>query len=145
MKILFTCLGNICRSPIAEGVLRKKISALDLPWQVASNGTNRFHKGEPADPRTISVCKKNGVDINSHIARRFKTSDFKEYDLIICMAEDVFDELQQFITDNAQLKKVVVKSIKDPWYGNQDGFDECYQAIANYCDILIDEIRALKP
>ena len=51
----------------------------------------------------------------------------------------------QLVTENAQLKKVVVKSIKDPWYGNQEGFDECYQAIANYCDILIDEIRALKP
>ncbi len=144
MKILFTCLGNICRSPIAEGVLRKKMKAMGLTWQVASNGTNRYHKGDAADQRTIAVCHDHGVDIRSHIARRFKTTDFSEYDHIICMAEDVFIELQEFVTDKNQLQKVQIISFNDPWYGGQEGFDECYRAIATYCDTLLEELLANK-
>lgn len=137
MKILFTCLGNICRSPIAEAVLRKKITENGLPWEVASNGTNRFHKGDPADSRTISVCAKNGIDIRSHIARRFKTTDFEQYDRIICMADDVYEELQQFVTQPNQLQKVEIHSFNDPWYGGAEGFDACFNAIDSFCDKMI--------
>jgi protein-tyrosine phosphatase len=137
MRILFTCLGNICRSPIAEGVLKKKILENKLPWDVASNGTNRYHKGEPADKRTIRVCNKYEIDINAHIARRFKTTDFKEYDLIICMAEDVYEELQEFVTDPKQLENVIVVPFMDPWYGGDEGFEICFNSIEKYCDELI--------
>ncbi len=141
MKILFTCLGNICRSPIAEALLKTKIATQNLNWTVASNGTNRYHKGEPADKRTTAVCLRNGLDIRTHIARRFKTTDFDHYDLIICMAEDVYIELQEFVTDKSQLKNVIVKEFNDPWYGGTEGFDEVFKKIDKYCDTLIDEIR----
>ena len=139
MRILFTCLGNICRSPIAEGILKEKIAEKKLNWIVASNGTNRYHKGNPADKRTIRVCSKYGIDINAHIARRFCTDDFNSYDLIICMANDVYQELQQFVTDKTQLQKVIVKSFDDPWYGGDEGFDACFHAINKYCEELIEE------
>jgi protein-tyrosine phosphatase len=139
MKILFTCLGNICRSPIAEAILKERVQQHDLPWTVASNGTNRYHKGDPADPRTVKVCLKYGIDIRRHVARRFKTSDFELYDLIICMANDVYQELQEFVTDPEQLEKVIVQPFDDPWYGGEAGFDRCFHEIQAYCERLILE------
>ncbi len=137
MKILFTCLGNICRSPIAEAVLRKKALDKNLGLTVASNGTNRYHKGEGADKRTINICKKNGIEISHHIATRFKTEDFDKYDMIVCMADDVYEELQQFVTNKDQLQKVIVVPFDDPWYGGDDGFEKCYRSIEMYCDNFI--------
>jgi protein-tyrosine phosphatase len=137
MKILFTCLGNICRSPIAEGILRKKINDRNLGWTVSSNGTNRYHKGDPADPRAINVCKKHGIDIRNHIATRFKTADFNAYDLIVCMANDVYDEMQQFVTTKDQLQNVIIIPFHDPWYGDDEGFEACFQTIEAYCKKII--------
>ena len=147
MKILFVCLGNICRSPIAEGVFRRKLAQSGLNWQVASCGTNRRHKGDPADERTVEACALFGTDISTHIARRFRTEDFTLFDLIICMASDVYEEMQEFVTDPAQLNKVLVKEFHDPYYGGMDGFKKVYADIEAYCDRLIqnaDIISLLK-
>ena len=137
MKILFTCLGNICRSPIAEGILKKKLKEKNLDWVVSSNGTNRYHKGEGADKRTVAVCKKYGIDISVHIARRFKTEDFDKYDKIVCMADDVYEELQEFVTAKEQLEKVIVVPFDDPWYGGDDGFEKSFRSIESYCETFI--------
>ncbi len=141
MKILFTCLGNICRSPLAEAILREKATSANLDWLVSSNGTNRFHKGDAADPRTIKVGLKYGVDIRKHIARRFTFSDFQKYDLIICMAADVFDEMKEFVTDEKQLQNVIISHFDDPWYGDETDFERCFKSIESYCDNLILEIK----
>ncbi len=136
MKILFVCLGNICRSPIAEGVMKKVIRNNQLPWEAASCGTNRWHKGDPADTRTVEACALFGTDISTHIARRFATTDFDAYDLIICMADDVFEEMQDFVTHPDQLQKVLIKPFHDPYYGGMDGFKKVYQEIEDYCHLL---------
>jgi protein-tyrosine phosphatase len=152
MKIIFVCLGNICRSPIAEGVLLKMAQAKKLPWIIESAGTNRYHKGGPADERSVKICAKRGVDISRHIARRFKTSDFKEFDVIYTMAADVVEEMQEFVTDAAQRKKIVnfldempvdlfprSQDVPDPWYGGEEGFAACFDLIERCCSEIIQK------
>ncbi len=139
MKILVVCLGNICRSPIGEGVFRQFIAAEGLNWTVHSAGTNRYHKGGPADPRSVAACERKGVSIQSHIARRLKSEDFDHYDIIFTMADDVTDEMQEFIRTPDDRKKIVNfldslypkqnRNVPDPWYGELEGFDECYDLI----------------
>jgi protein-tyrosine phosphatase len=114
-----------------------------MEWEVASRGTNRWHKGDPADPRTVLSSRKHGIDIRTHIARRFQTADFNAYDLIICMADDVFEEMQDFVTDHNQLKKVIVKSFDDPYYGGPDGFDAVDRDIDLYCECLLDNASTI--
>lgn len=141
MRILFTCLGNICRSPMAEGILKQKTQAIGLNWEITSNGTNRYHKGGPADDRAIFECQKNNIDISKHVARRFSAEDFDKNDLIICMAKDVYNEMQVFITSKEQLNKVVIKEFSDPWYGGDSGFAACFQNISNFCDEIIEKYK----
>ena len=150
MKILFVCLGNICRSPIAEGVLAQMAKSKALGWTVESAGTNRNHKGGPADERSVRICEKRGVDISGHIARRFRTKDFDEYDLIYTMAEDVVDEMQEFITEPTQRKKIINfldempadsyprgQDVPDPWYGSEEGFAHCFDLIEKCCSEIL--------
>ena len=147
MKILVVCLGNICRSPIGEALLQKHAREAGLDWVVKSVGTNRFHKGGPADSRSIAACSKRGVDIRPHIARRLRSSDFDEYDVLLSMAEDVTEEMQEFVRGPNDSKKIVpflaslnlasnsekVPDVPDPWYGGPEGFDSCYELIDQAC------------
>ncbi len=135
MKILIVCLGNICRSPMAEVILKQVVLEKKLPWTIESAGTNRYHKGGPADERAVRVCKKRGVDLSQHIARRFKTKDFDLYDLIYIMAPDVRDEMSEFVTDQKQWDKVKYfnddrsQTVPDPWYGDESDFEACFSQI----------------
>jgi protein-tyrosine phosphatase len=137
VKILVVCLGNICRSPIAEKLLQIHADAQGLDWQVSSAGTNRYHKGGPADPRSIQVCAQNGVDLESHIARRMTSKDFDHFDVILSLADEVTEEMQEFIRDEKDRKKIVgyldclgsARDVPDPYYGGKRGFQECYALI----------------
>lgn len=139
MKILCVCLGNICRSPIAEGILRKLAQEKNLKWTVESAGTNRYHKGGPADARTVAAAKSQGLDLSRHIARRMKSSDFDEYDIIFSMAADVREEMQEFIRTSDDEQKIInfldvlfpgeERSVPDPWYGGMKDFHDCYELI----------------
>ena len=91
MKILMVCLGNICRSPLAEGILRHKAKEAGLNWQVDSAGTNGYHVGEAPHHLSQKVAKLNGIDICEQRARRFVKEDFDRYDKIYAMADDVID------------------------------------------------------
>lgn len=93
MKILFVCLGNICRSPIAEGVLRHLAEQNDLNWKIDSAGTEYYHVGERPDRRAIAQCLKYNIDISSQRARQIRARDFEKFDLIYALADDVLDEL----------------------------------------------------
>ena len=148
MKILMVCLGNICRSPIAEVVLQSEIDSRGLKLKVQSAGTNRYHKGGPADERAIRVCKKRGINLSNHVARRFKTSDFDEFDLIYIMAPDVREEMAQFVTHESQWHKVKYfrndhpsKTVPDPWYGDESDFDECFDLISSICSQMADGLK----
>ena len=94
MKILMVCLGNICRSPLAEGILQQKAFSAGLTWSIESAGTNSYHIGEPPHPLSQKVAKINGIDISKQRARRFKAEDFESYDKIYALANDVLEDIK---------------------------------------------------
>src|SRR5688500_20052926 len=127
MKILMVCLGNICRSPLAEGILEYKVKQAGLNWQVDSAGTNGYHIGEAPHRLSQKVAKLNGIDICDQKARQFSKEDFDRYDKIYALADDVVDEIKRIAKEKYDPKKVdlllnelyPVKnlSVPDPWYG----------------------------
>ena len=153
MRILFVCLGNICRSPIAEGVLRQLIGEVGLDWTVHSAGTNRWHKGGPADPRSETVCRENGVDISGHIARRFTHADFRAYDRIYSLATDVTEEIGEFAKGAEEKQRILTfmdllpghgRSVPDPWYGDEADFQACYALLERGCQAIVEPYRNRK-
>jgi len=151
MKILMVCLGNICRSPLAEGILRHKTLAAGLRWQVDSAGTNSYHIGEPPHHLSQKVARKNGVDISCQVARRFEPADFDKYDMIYVMAEDVMADVknisgnkfnQEKIRFFLHEKDISSPNVPDPWYGDEDGYHEVYELISDTCDAIIKNYLA---
>ena len=140
LKICFVCLGNICRSPIAEVLFRKAAVARGHgDWIIESRGTNRYHKGGPADERAIAVCAGRGVDLADHIATRFRAEDFRKYDLVLTMAADVVEEMRAFSRETGDFARVQNfldvlaehrgEEVPDPWYGGTKDFEECFDLI----------------
>ncbi len=148
MKILMVCLGNICRSPLAEGILQAKAAAAGLNWQIDSAGTNGYHVGESPHPLSQKVAKINGIDISMQRARRFRAADFEEFDLIFAMAEDVIDEMKSIARQRFDAAKVDLLmnilhpgknlDVPDPWYGTEPGYHEVFAMISQACDKLIE-------
>lgn len=147
MKILMVCLGNICRSPLAEGILQHKADALGLGWQVESAGTNGIHVGEAPHHLSQKVAKKNGIDISSQCARRFTAEDFDRYDFIYAMANDVLQEMKKIAAEKFDSTKTDFflnalhpqknHDVPDPWYGDENGYTEVYELIEKTCDAII--------
>lgn len=151
MKILMVCLGNICRSPLAEGILQHKADAAGLNWQVDSAGTNGYHVGEAPHKLSQKVAKLNGIDISKQCARRFSASDFEKYDKIYAMAGDVIDEMKWIAGNKYDATKVELlmneltpgrnEDIPDPWYGAEPGYHTTYEMIDKATDALIGKHR----
>src|ERR1700761_8124921 len=106
MRILMVCLGNICRSPIAEGVLRHMVKHHGLNWTVESAGTERYHIGEAPHRFSQKICKKHGIDISEFRAAKFTANDFTPYDKIYAMADDVSREIKRIGGKKADMSKV---------------------------------------
>lgn len=146
MKILMVCLGNICRSPLAQGVLEKKILDKKLDWQVDSAGTSSFHIGSKPDPRSIQTAKKFAIDISKQRARQFREEDFNAFDLILAMDKSNYRDLLQIAPDEARAKKVKMileyvypnerRPVPDP-YWDDNGFEEVYNMLNEACENLI--------
>ena len=149
MKILMVCLGNICRSPLAEGVLKHKAKAAGLDWQIDSAGTNGYHVGEAPHHLSQKVARLNGIDICNQRARRFVKEDFDRYDKIYGMADDVIDDIRRIARDKFDPSKVDLfmnelypgknDSVPDPWYGPEPGYHEVYTMIDEVCDAIISK------
>ena len=149
MKILMVCLGNICRSPLAEGILQQKAHAAGLNWKIESAGTNGYHVGEAPHHLSQKVARKNGVDISSQLARKFNADDFAAYDKIYVMAADVLQDVKQISGSAYQPEKTSFflealypgenKDVPDPWYGDEDGYDEVYELIDTTCSKMIEQ------
>ena len=147
MKILMVCLGNICRSPLAEGILQEKVRQAGLDWQVDSAGTNSYHTGEPPHHLSQKVAKLNGIDICHQRARRFVKEDFDRYDRIYAMAEDVIDDIRRIARDKFDASKIDLllnelhpgknASVPDPWYGPEPGYHEVYKLIDQACSEVV--------
>ena len=147
MKILMVCLGNICRSPLAEGILKHKAKQAGLNWVVDSAGTNGYHVGEAPHRLSQKVAKLNGIDICNQKARRFVKEDFDRYDKIYAMADDVLDDMKRIAKEKYNPAKAELflnelhpgknGSVPDPWYGEEPGFHEVYKLINQVCDKII--------
>jgi protein-tyrosine phosphatase len=154
MKILMVCLGNICRSPLAEGVLKHKAKEAGLDWVIHSAGTNRCHTGEPPHRLSQKVARLNGVDICEQRARDFAKEDFDQYDKIYAMAGDVIDDMKEIAREKYDASKVDLflnelhpeknMWVPDPWYGPEKGYHEVYQLIDETCDAIIRRYAAGK-
>ncbi|MFC7358582.1 low molecular weight protein-tyrosine-phosphatase [Jejudonia soesokkakensis] len=141
-KILMVCLGNICRSPLAEGILKSK---LDLSkYQVDSAGTGGWHVGDLPDPRSIAVAKKNGLDITDQRGKQFSPYDFEIYDHIFVMDNSNYkDVLKLAKTDEerAKVQRILDElfpnenvDVPDPYYGGDRGFDDVYNMLDQACE-----------
>ena len=149
MKILMVCLGNICRSPLAEGILQHKADAAGLDWTVVSAGTNGIHVGEAPHHLSQKVANRNGINICDQRARKFEAKDFEQFDKIYVMAEDVMNDVKRiagkyFDADKAdyflnELNTGKNQDVPDPWYGGEDGFVEVYDLINKTCDAIIEK------
>ena len=149
MKILMVCLGNICRSPLAEGILQHKAFKAGLNWSVESAGTNSYHTGEAPHPLSQKVAKLNGIDICNQRARRFVAEDFEVYDKIYALAGDVLQDMQRIAKKKFDATKVDLlmnelypgknMDVPDPWYGPEPGYHEAYKMIDEVCDAIIDK------
>ena len=153
MRILMVCLGNICRSPLAEGVLKHKARQAGLNWQIESAGTNGYHVGEAPHRLSQKVALLNGINICDQKARQFEKADFDRYDKIYAMAEDVLDEIKSIAREKYAEEKVDLflnelypgenSSVPDPWYGPEPGFHEVYAMIDKTCDVIVSKYGAM--
>ena len=147
MKILMVCLGNICRSPLAEGILQDKAFKAGLTWNIESAGTNSYHTGEPPHPLSQKVAKMNGIDISNQRAKRFTASDFEAYDTIYALAEDVREEMKSIAGKKFDPSKTELlmnelypgknMDVPDPYFGSEAGYHEVYKMIEEVCDSII--------
>jgi protein-tyrosine phosphatase len=156
MKILFVCLGNICRSPTAEIVLRE-ISAREAPelgLQVESAGTEGYHVGHPPDQRTRSAARRRGYDMSALRARRIDTQDFGRFDLILAMDRSNLETLRRRAPDSARgrirlflefVPGTDVLEVPDPYYGDANGFEEVLDLVELAARGLIQHLRGQRP
>lgn len=155
MKILMVCLGNICRSPLAEGVLRHKLNEAGITHiHVDSAGTSGHHSGENPDSRSVRNAKKNGVDISSLVSRKFTAADFDTFDRIYVMDQSNYNNVMMLASTDAHRNKVELflnisspgknKAVPDPWYGGEEGFQDVFDLVNETCDVLVNELKTLK-
>lgn len=149
MKILMVCLGNICRSPLAEGILRNKVKIAGLDWIIDSAGTSGHNPGCPPHRLSQKVALENGIDLSTIRCRNFTKSDIDMCDKIYVMDEDNYAEVKRISGTawNAQKVDYLLNEIfpgkninvTDPWYGGAEGFYEVYELINKACDAIVSK------
>ncbi len=151
MRVLFVCLGNICRSPTAEGVFRRKLQQAGLEQQVEvdSAGTGDWHVGRAPDSRTRLAAQRRGYDLSSLRARQVQPADFQRFDLILAMDHSNLAHLRAArpAAAAAELDLLLrrfdlpVEEVPDPYYGGEDGFETVLDLIEQACEGLLAEVR----
>ena len=146
-KILMVCLGNICRSPLAEGILKSKLSG---DFIVDSAGTANYHVGNTPDKRSIAVARKYGLNISNLKGRQFHVSDFNEFDYIYVMDESNYRNviaLARNKNDKARVSFILNEvypnqnhNVPDPYYGGNDGFENIYKMLDEACDCIVKKL-----
>ena len=154
MKILMVCLGNICRSPIADGLLRRKVVENNLDVEVDSAGTIALHAGSAPDKRMITTANKRGTDISTLRARQFTVSDFDTFDLIFAMDNSNKSNILKLArnSDDEQKVHLLLSSITnreeanvpDPYYGDMSDFEHVYDLVDDATEVLIEKIKSRK-
>ena len=138
-SVLMVCLGNICRSPLAHGIMAHLTQT--LPVEVDSAGTASYHVGNPPDPRSIAEAAKHGVDISNQKARQFTPNDFKAFDHIFVMDRQNLKHVLAQASNEEEMDKVQLllddKEVEDPYYGGEEGFAVVYDKIFTACTNII--------
>ncbi|RLJ64307.1 protein-tyrosine phosphatase [Lacinutrix venerupis] len=149
IKILMVCLGNICRSPLAHGILESKLNTEN--FKIDSAGTSNYHIGSLPDKRSIAVAKKNGLDITNQRGRQFKVEDFENFDFIYAMDKSNFSNIVKMARnpkDIAKVKLILNEShpnkdleVPDPYYGGDSGFDDVYNMLDEACNVIATRLK----
>jgi protein-tyrosine phosphatase len=139
------CLGNICRSPLAEGIMRHLVDEQELGWEVASAGTGDWHVNQPADKRSIAVAKNFGYDISKQRAKHFNKQMFDEFDSILVMDSNNLRDVQRLAAGEEQRKKVKLflsdeNEVTDPYF-DSNLFEPVFLEIEARCKQLIEELK----
>jgi len=153
MKILMVCMGNICRSPMAEGILQHKATTAGLDWMIDSAGTGGWHSGEAPDRRAISKLSEYGIDISTLRARKLTHQDLIDFDLIYVMDTDNYNEVKLLAKNRPDLMEKVKfilnevkpdfnRSVPDPYYGDIENFELVYQLLNPACDAIVAKYMA---
>lgn len=145
------CLGNICRSPMADGLMRHKISREGMPIEVDSAGTAAYHVGEAPDSRMRVLAKEKGTPIDNLRARQFRQEDFKEFDFIYAMDRQNYTDILALTSDENDRKKVklilselpadTLTDVPDPYYGSRSDFEAVYKLLDEVTDHLINTLK----
>ncbi|HEY5925813.1 MAG TPA: low molecular weight protein-tyrosine-phosphatase [Kofleriaceae bacterium] len=155
MRICFVCMGNICRSPTAHGVMEKLVRDAGLvgKLELDSAGTGAWHVGELPDPRSRAAANKRGYDL-THRARKFTAADFDRFDLVLAMDRDNYDSLQRLARDRTHVPPIRMlcsydasapegAEVPDPYSGEDDGFEEVLDICERACRGLLQQVRGL--
>ena len=149
-SVLFVCLGNICRSPAAEGILQALVDEQDRQAEIVvdSAGTAGYHDGKRADARMIAAAKNRGIDLTS-ISRKLLPADLDQFDLVIAMDRENLADIQRLSSDPTATIKLLSEylgddwpsDVPDPYYGGGDGFEYVLDMLAAACPAILDELR----
>jgi protein-tyrosine phosphatase len=158
MKILMVCAGNICRSPLAEGIMQHYIAQNSLNWHVDSAGTERYHVGQQPDERSIETAQTHGIDISQQRARQFSANDLDNFDIIYVMDTHNYNELMRhWVEANPKYNKKSYRDkikfilnevhpnqnriVPDPYYGGISGFEKVYTLLDEACKVIAEKYR----
>ncbi|RSL55878.1 hypothetical protein CEP54_009153 [Fusarium duplospermum] len=154
VSVLFVCLGNICRSPMAEGIFQNLAKQPDVGGRIGridSCGTAAYHSGEPPDDRTMATLEANGINDYDHLARRFHPSDFNKFDYIFAMDRSNLSDLHRLQKNNPDSKAKVMlfgefsgtkrpEIVNDPYYGGNEGFSKAFEQCSRFSKNFLKEI-----
>lgn len=151
-KIVFVCLGNICRSPTAEGIFQHLVNERGLQsyFYIDSAGTSAYHIGEPANSKSRQTAKERGIELKSR-ARRFESEDLGEFDMIVAMDHENLENIKALDKSGTFEEKIVMLreydpspddgEVPDPYYGGMDGFQNVFDIVKRSCENLLDELQ----
>lgn len=151
-KLLFVCLGNICRSPAAENIMNSMISQRNLGDRIVcdSAGTSGYHVGSPPDRRMVATAQKRGMQFTGE-SRQFKASDFEKFDLILAMDRENYGDILSLDREKKYAHKVKMmcefcrshkmKEVPDPYYGGPSGFNQVIDLLMDACEGLLEQIE----
>ncbi|MFL1896469.1 low molecular weight protein-tyrosine-phosphatase [Aquimarina sp. 2-A2] len=148
-KILMVCLGNICRSPLAEGILASKLDP--TRYEIQSSGTSNYHIGGLPDRRSIDIAKKYGIDLTNQRAAQFTVEDFDKFTYIFAMDQANKDNLQKLARNDEDKQKIRLimdlvypdenVEVPDPYYGGEQGFEDVFKMLDKASDILVTQLE----
>lgn len=148
MRILMVCKGNICRSPLAEGVLKELSTNNGFDWELDSAAIKAFHIGKTPDPRAIYTAKKHDIDVSKHKCRLLTLEDFDDFDVVYAMSQDILDFMLEMAPEDKHHKIKLLMSevqstgnmdIPDPFHGEEKDFDYAYELILSACEKIIEK------